>query len=138
MDLHDALSWAAERRTGTLVTLRSDGRPQSSDVVYLVEGPAMVVSVTADRAKTANMRRDPRVVLHVSDPANWSYASFDGTVELSGTAADPSDPVCDRLVAYYEAVAGEEHPDWDEYRRAMVAERRLLATFTPTTAVGQF
>lgn len=119
------------------MTLRSDGRPQSSDVGYLRDGSSLLISVTHDRAKTANMRRDPRVVLHVTDPAAWSYVSLDGTVELSPVAAAVDDETNDRLVAYYEAMTRAPHPDWDEYRRAMVEEGRLLVRFTPTSAVGQ-
>ncbi len=83
------------------------------------------------------MRRDNRVVLHLTDRSSWSYLSFDGTVELMEPAADPRDATADALVAYFEKVAGEPHSDWDEYRAAMVAEGRLLVLFTPMSVVGQ-
>ena len=137
MELDTALSWAAGRSDAVLITIRRDGRPQSSDISYAYLDGRFVISITADRAKTANMRRDPRVVLHLTEPASWSYLSFDGTVELSPTAASPDDATCDALVEYYEQVAGQAHPDWDEYRQAMVEEGRLIATLTPTKAVGQ-
>ena len=137
MDLDTALTWAAGRRSGVLITIRRDGRPQSSDISYLVDGGDFVISITDGRAKTANMRRDPRVVLHLTDPGSWSYASFDGTAALSPVAAAIDDEVNDRLVDYYRTVAGAEHPDWAEYRQAMVDERRLLVRFTPTSVVGQ-
>jgi PPOX class probable F420-dependent enzyme len=137
MDLDSALEWASQRRNGTLITLRKDGRAQSSDISYALVDGAPTISVTADRAKTANMRRDPRVVLHVSDPGNWSYVSIDATAELSAVAGEPGDETCDRLVAYFEAVTGEPHPDWDEYRRAMVDDGRLVVTLHPRSAVGQ-
>ena len=137
MELSAAIGWAADRRHGVLITLRSDGRPQSSDIIYAVDGSNFEISVTDDRAKTANMRRDPRVVLHVSDPDSWSYVSFDGSVELSEPTTSPGDATSDLMVGYYEAVSGGPHPDWAEYRQAMVDERRLLVTFTPTSVVGQ-
>ena len=137
MELDQAMAWAAERSHGVLITIRSDGRPQSSDISYGVDGDGFMISVTADRAKTANMRRDPRVVLHVSDRAAWAYASFDGVAELSPVAADPGDATCDALVRYYEKVAGKPHPDWDDYRVAMVGDRRLVVTVRPSSAVGQ-
>ena len=136
MELADAVVWAAERSLGVLITIRSDGRPQSSDIVYFVDDGAFVISVTDGRAKTANLRRDRRAVLHVSDEKAWSYVSLDGTVELSPPAAEPGDATSDALVAYYERVAGGPHPDWDEYRQAMVDERRLVARFVPTSAAG--
>lgn len=137
MDLHTAITWAADRKNGVLITLRKDGRAQSSDIAYTVAGDRFLISVTAGRAKTANMRRDPRVVLHITEPGSWSYVALDGTVELSPEATEPHDATADLLVDYYERVAGESHPDWEEYRQAMVTERRLVATFFPTTAVGQ-
>jgi PPOX class probable F420-dependent enzyme len=135
VQLAEAIDWAAGRQVGALITIRKDGRPQSSDITYALEGDTFVFSITDDRAKTHNMRRDPRVVLHLSDPASWTYLSLDGTVELLPTTTTQGDATSDALVAYYRAAAGE-HPDWDEYRRAMVDQKRLVARFTPTTVVG--
>ena len=136
MDVSEAIDWAAGRTLGVLITIRSDGRPQSSDIVYDLDGGTFGISVTEGRAKTANLRRDPRAVLHVSDAASFSYVSFDGTVELLPTASRPDDATCDALVRYYERVTGKPHPDWGEYRRAMVDERRLVVRFTPKGATG--
>ena len=137
MDLDAALAYAATKKHGVLITLRADGRPQSSDVAFLLRDDTFVISLTDTRAKTHNMRRDPRVVLHLTDPSTWTYLSFDGTVSLSPVATTPDDATNDALVDHYERVAKQAHADWDEYRRAMVAERRLLATFTPVAVVGQ-
>lgn len=137
MELTTAMQWAATRKNAVLITIRKDGRPQSSDITYAVDDDAFTISVTGDRAKTANMRRDPRIVLHLTDPDSWSYLSFDGTVELSPVTTDVGDATADALVAYYERVAGKPHPDWDEYRRAMVDEGRLIVTFRPLSVVGQ-
>ena len=137
MELSQALTWAASRSNAVLITIRKDGRPQSSDIAYVLEDGVFAISLTADRAKTVNMQRDPRVVLHITEPGSWSYLSFDGTVTLTPPAAATDDVVADQLVAYYEAVAGKPHPDWDEYRQAMVDEKRLLCRFTPASVVGQ-
>ena len=136
MELSQAINWASDRKLGVLITIRSDGRPQSSDIVYAVVDGVFVISVTAGRAKTANLRRDPRAVLHISDEEAWSYVSLDGTVELSPPTTSPGDATSDALVDYYERVAGGPHPDWGEYRRAMIDERRLIARFTPAGAAG--
>ncbi|MCY4424896.1 MAG: PPOX class F420-dependent oxidoreductase [Acidimicrobiaceae bacterium] len=136
MELSQAIQWAADRKLAVLITIRADGRPQSSDIVYALDDGAFVISVTAGRAKTVNLRRDPRAVLHLSDEDQWSYVSLDGTVELSPATTSPGDATSDALVDYYERVAGGPHPDWDEYRRAMIDERRLIARFTPTSATG--
>ena len=104
MELEAALAWASQRSNAVLITIRSDGRPQSSDISYHLahaDGAAdgtFIISVTADRAKTVNMTRDPRVVLHITDPGSWSYLSFDGLVELTPPAADVGDETVDSLV----------------------------------------
>lgn len=136
MNMTEAVGWAAQRQHGALITIRRDGRPQSSDITYGLDDGTFVISITEDRAKTRNMRRDPRVVLHLSDPSSWTYLSFDGTVDLLPATTMPGDATSDALVAYYQTVAGD-HPDWDEYRQAMVAQNRLVARFTPTSVVGQ-
>ena len=136
MHISPTLDWAANRKHGVLITLRRDGRAQSSDVVYAVIDGRICISLTDDRAKTRNMRRDERVVFHITDPASWSYASIDATVELSAVTTDPGDATADELVAVYRAVAGE-HDDWDEFRAAMIAEGRLVARLTPHSVTGQ-
>ena len=137
MDLASALVWASQRKNGVLITIRRDGRPQSSDIVYAVGGGVVRISVTGDRAKTRNLERDPRAVLHLTDPASWSYLSFAGTVELTPVTTAPDDATADELVALYSAVTGEEHSDWAEYRQAMIDEGRLVVRFTPTSVTGQ-
>ncbi|GAA4490066.1 PPOX class F420-dependent oxidoreductase [Rhodococcus olei] len=113
---------------GVLTTLKRDGRPQSSNVIYAWDPATRTarVSVTADRAKTRNAARDPRVSLHVSAADFWSYAVAEGDAELSPVAADPHDSTADELVDVYRQATGTEHPDWAEFRRAMVAEHRRV------------
>ncbi|MEM7095069.1 MAG: PPOX class F420-dependent oxidoreductase [Actinomycetota bacterium] len=136
LDLATALAWAAERKNGVLITIRRDGRPQSSDIAYAVVGDEIHVSLTATRAKTANMRRDERIVLHVTAPDAWSYVSFDAVADLGEVTTAPDDAAADDLVELYRTVAGQEHPDWDEYRQAMIEEQRLVLRIRPNGAVG--
>jgi PPOX class probable F420-dependent enzyme len=135
VDLDVAVSFATEHRRSVLITLKRDGRPQSSNVMHVVDDGTFLISVTDGRAKTRNARRDPRVSLHVSAPDFWSYVVVEGHADLTPVAAAPGDDTVESLVAYYRAAAGE-HPDWDEYRRVMVAERRLLLRVTPAHAYG--
>ena len=134
------LDFLAENHGGVLVTLKRDGRPQLSNVGYAwdsTDDPGLIrVSVTDDRAKTRNLRRDPRVSLHVASKDFWTWAVVEGTAELTPVAADPHDATVEELITYYRGVSGE-HPDWDEYRAAMVRDRRLVVRFTPTHAYGQ-
>ena len=92
--------------------------------------------MTDSRAKTANLRRDPRASLHVTSDDFWSYVVLDGTVALSPVAASADDPVVEELIEMYRLAQGE-HPDWDEFRQAMVAQGRIVATLTATHAYGQ-
>jgi PPOX class probable F420-dependent enzyme len=94
------------------------------------------ISVTDDRAKTRNLRADPRVSLHVASKDFWTWVVVEGTADLTPVAADPHDATVEELVTYYRGVNGE-HPDWDDYRAAMVRDRRLAVRFTPTHAYGQ-
>jgi len=124
---HPLLALLSEQHTGALVTLKRDGRPQLSNVIATFDPATGVirVSVTDDRAKTRNLRRDPRASFHVSAKDGWSYLVAEGNAELSPVAADPHDATVEELVDIYRTLSGE-HPDWDEYRTAMVAERRLV------------
>jgi PPOX class probable F420-dependent enzyme len=114
---------------GVLATIKSDGRPQLSNVSYHFDPRAVAiqVSVTEPRAKTRNLRRDPRASLHVSSDDGWSYAVAEGNAILTPPAAQPHDDTVEALIALYRNIAGE-HPDWDDYRRAMVDDRRVLVT----------
>jgi PPOX class probable F420-dependent enzyme len=136
MDLNDALGFVRARRQGVLATIRSNGRPQLSNIMYVPgEGDTVRISVTADRAKTANLRRDPRASLYVLGDNFWQYVVIEAAADLSAVASDPHDATVDLLVEYYRAGSGE-HPDWDEYRAAMVADHRLIVTLRPERAYG--
>jgi PPOX class probable F420-dependent enzyme len=132
----------ATRRLGVLATVKSDGRPQLSNVTYdfaaSSEAPrsgVIRISITATRAKYRNLRRDPRASLHVSAPDFWSYAVAEGDAELSPVAADPHDETVEGLIALYREVQGE-HPDWDEFRQAMVTDQRVLLRIAVSRVYG--
>ena len=135
MEIDDALSFIGERKQGILITQRVNGRPQSSNVVYTVTDGLVRISITADRAKYANLRRTPHASLHVNRDDFWAYAVVDGDVELSDVVTAVDDAAADELVDLYRAVAGE-HPDWDDYRQALVRDRRLVVRLRPTHAYG--
>ena len=136
MDIQQALTAARDRNQSVLTTLKSDGKPQLSNVLHAVDDEGVIrVSTTADRAKYANLRRTPWAALHVLGKDFWSYAVLEGDVELSEVAADPHDAAADELVAVYRGLSGE-HDDWDAYRAAMVRDRRVVVRLRPTHAYG--
>ncbi|GAA1646743.1 PPOX class F420-dependent enzyme [Mycolicibacterium murale] len=114
---------------GVLATIKRDGRPQLSNVSYWFDARAVAlqVSVTEPRAKTRNLRRDARASILVSSDDGWSYAVAEGDAELTPPAADAGDETVEALITLYRNIAGE-HPDWDEYRDAMVTDRRVVLT----------
>jgi len=136
MDTAAALAYVSERSQGVLATLKRDGRPQLSNIMYGVGDDGIVrISITADRAKARNIARDPRVSLHVTSADFFSYVVLEGEAGMSPVAAAAGDATVDELVALYRTMAGE-HPDWDEFRRAMVDDRRLVVRLRPDHAYG--
>lgn len=131
------LALIANNSLGVLATIKRDGRPQLSNVSYFFDPRAVTVqvSVTEPRAKTRNLRRDARASLHVTSDDGWAYAVAEGTAELTPPAADPGDDTVEALIALYRNIAGE-HPDWDDYRRAMVDDRRVLLTLPISHVYG--
>jgi PPOX class probable F420-dependent enzyme len=137
MELAEALAFVGARQQGVLTTIRANGRPQLSNILYIPgEDGLQRISVTDTRAKTKNIRRDPRVSLYVLGDTFWQFVVVEATAELSPVAADPHDDTVEQLVAYYRAGRGEEHPDWDEFRATMVADGRLIVTLHPEHAYG--
>jgi len=136
MDLADALAFAASTHNGVLVTLKRDGRPQLSNISYAVVDGTIGISITDDRAKTKNLRRDGRASLYVSSPDFWSYVVLEGDAELTPVAAASGDATVAQLITLFRAVQGKEHPDWDEYRAAMVNDKRLICWLRPDRAYG--
>ncbi|MFF3437185.1 PPOX class F420-dependent oxidoreductase [Streptosporangium sp. NPDC002721] len=134
----DPRTLLAESRLGVLATIKSDGRPQLSPVMpfYDREAGVLYVSMTEGRAKTANLRRDPRATLEVTGPDGRAWATAEGTATLTGPGTDPHGPEVEALVDYYRAAAGE-HPDWDEYRSVMVSDRRVLMVMTVDHVYGE-
>ena len=136
MDLSTALEFARTTTKSVLTTIRADGRPQLSNVLHVVGDDGVIrVSITTARAKYVNLRRTPWAALHVTSDDFWAYAVLEGDVTLSDVATSPDDPAVEELVAHYRAGVGE-HPDWDDFRAAMVRDGRVLVRLDPTRAYG--
>lgn len=138
MTQFDPRALLSESRLGVLATIKSDGLPQLSPVTPYFDRDAGViyVSMTEGRAKTVNLRRDPRAALEVTRADGWAWATAEGSVTLIGPGADPHSPEVEALVDYYRAAAGE-HPDWDEYRAVMVSDRRVLMKLSVERIYGE-
>ncbi len=128
VDLEELLEFVRPRHHMVLLTERSDGRPQASPVTGGIDDSGrIVVSSYRERAKTANLRRRPRAsVVVLSDDFGGAWVQVDGEADVVD-ARDDVEP----FVEYYRNIAGE-HPDWDEYREAMVTQDKSLLRITPT------
>src|SRR3954465_6347767 len=112
---------------GVLATIKSDGRPQLSNVSYYFDKRNLTigVSITEPRAKTRNLRRDPRASIHVSSDDGWAYAVAEGDAVLTPPAAAPDDETAGGWIALWRNSVGRP-ADWAEYGAAMVEGRRVL------------
>jgi PPOX class probable F420-dependent enzyme len=121
------LDFLRPRHKGLLITTRADGRPQASPVACGVDAAGyIVVSTYPERAKARNARRDPRVsIVVLSDDFDGPWVQVDGSAEVIA-ATDDVEP----LVEYFRCIAGE-HPDWAEYREAMLKQGKALVRITP-------
>src|SRR5207302_6479980 len=132
IDLDRARQFLRVRHDGILVTLKRDGRPQLSNILYFLDDDGRLkISVTQARAKTRNLRRDPRASLHVQGRDRYEYLVAEGIatfIEGGGLA--------EALRHYYRKVRGD-HPDWAEYDAAMIKEERLLLSLSVDRAYGQ-
>jgi PPOX class probable F420-dependent enzyme len=116
------------RHHAIVITARKGGGPQASPVTCGVDDQGRIVIATyPERAKTRNARRDPGhvSVLFLSDDFGGPWVQVDGTAEVLDVPA-----AVDPLVDYYRAVSGE-HPDWAEYRAAMLTQGKSLLRVTP-------
>lgn len=150
MTLEDALELVASQRVGALVTMRRNGRPQTSNVVYAVRGDQIRVSLTEDRAKTKNLQHDPRATLHVSTPDLSAWAAVEGDAELSPVTATAGDETGRALARLYVDIAPDDHQPLGHQPRsvgvtrchsrsagcATVSWRTLSSSRRPRSAAG--
>ncbi|MFB7953424.1 PPOX class F420-dependent oxidoreductase [Streptomyces sp. NPDC056045] len=127
MELDGLLAFVRPRHRAILLTARADGRPQGSPLTCGVDDAGrIVVSTYPERAKTRNAKRDPRVsVIVLSDEWSGPWVQIDGVAEVID-APESVEP----LVEYFRNISGE-HPDWDEYRTAMVEQGKSIIRITP-------
>ncbi|MHB1925317.1 MAG: PPOX class F420-dependent oxidoreductase [Acidimicrobiales bacterium] len=122
MDADAARQFIRDNHRAVLATLRSDGQPQLSPVTVGLDRQDQVIISTRETAmKVHNLRRNPRAWLCIlTERFFGDWAQIEGEVEIV-----PLPEAMETLVEYYRSISGE-HPDWDEYRQAMVDQRRVI------------
>ena len=128
--------FVSENHRAVLTTFRRNGAAQMSIVTTGAYSDGAAFTTTEDRAKLANLKRDPRCSLLVSHESWWGYVVLEGRARVM--APDNTDAAELRLALrdVYRAASGEEHSDWDEYDRAMVDDRRAAVVVVPEHVYG--
>jgi uncharacterized protein len=119
----DALEYLSSHSRAVLTTIKQDGRPQMSLIDYGLDSDGLIkLQTTQPAAKTKNIRRDPRVSLSVVDDNWYRY------LVVEGKAALLEEEPLSQLRHVYELIAGQPHPDWDEFDQAMIEEQQVVMT----------
>ena len=117
----EARAFVGRHNRAVLATIKRDGRPQLSNIVYTLDDDGLIkISVTRDRAKTRNLKRDPRATLSVV-AENWGEY-----LVVEGTCVVREENVLPELRRVYERVSGKPHPNWEEFDAAMVRDGRVV------------
>ena len=121
----EARAWVGRHSRAVLATIKRDGRPQLSHVVYTLDADGLIkISATRDRAKTRNLKRDPRASLSIV-AENWGEY-----LVVEGICVVREENVLPELRRIYERVRGEPHPNWEEFDAAMVRDGRVVLAIT--------
>lgn len=125
MSREQALAFIARNHKAVLATLKRDGRPQLSNVSYTLDDDGRIkISTTRTRAKTRNLRRDPRATLSIQGDTFRQYLVVEGTAEVL------EENVLPELRRIYERIRGEPHPNWEEFDQAMLREQRVVLSIS--------
>ena len=128
--------FVSENHRAVLTTFRRNGAAQMSIVTTGAYSDGAAFTTTEDRAKLANLKRDPRCSLLVSHESWWGYVVLEGRARVMAPDNTDAEELGQALRDVYRAASGEEHPDWDEYDRAMVDDRRAAVVVVPEHVYG--
>jgi PPOX class probable F420-dependent enzyme len=128
--------WLTTHHQAVLITLRADGSAQSSNVLTAFNGDVFRVSVTAGRAKTRNLARDPRAIMHVLGGNFWGYASVVCSARLGTVSTRAGDQAGEDLLRLFNDVSEAPHPNPEEFFDVQVKEQRLLLSLSAESISG--
>ena len=132
----NVIEFVSENHQAVLTTFRRDGAAQMSIVTVGTYGDGAGFTTTEDRAKLHNLARNPRCSLLVSKSDWWGYVVLEGHAKVLRRGESDDDELRDALRGIYRAASGQEHPDWDEYDQAMIADRRAAVIVVPERIYG--
>jgi PPOX class probable F420-dependent enzyme len=128
--------WLTQHHQAVLITLRADGSAQSSNVLTAFDGDVFRVSVTAGRAKTRNLARDPRAIVHVLGGNFWEYASVVCSAHLGAVSRRAGDEAGEDLLRLFNDISKAPHPEPEEFFDVQVKEQRLLLSLSAQSISG--
>ena len=128
--------FVSENHRAVLTTFRRNGAAQMSIVTTGAYSDGAAFTTTEDRAKLSNLKRDPRCSMLVSHESWWGYVVLEGRARVMSPDNTDAEELRQALRDVYRAASGEEHPDWDEYDRAMVDDRRAAVVVVPEHVYG--
>ena len=128
--------FVSENHRAVLTTFRRNGAAQMSIVTTGAYSDGAAFTTTEDRAKLSNLKRDPRCSLLVSHESWWGYVVLEGRARVMSPDNTDAEELRQALRDVYRAASCEEHPDWDEYDRAMVDDRRAAVVVVPEHVYG--
>ena len=128
--------FVSENHRGVLTTFRRNGSAQMSIVSTGAYGDGVAFTTTFDRAKLANLKRNPRCSLLVSHESWWGYVVLEGRARIMSPDNTGAEELSEALRDVYRAATGVDHPDWDEYDQAMRDDRRSAIIVVPEHVYG--
>ena len=128
MEFEQARAFMETNHRGVITTMQRNGAMQDSIVVC--------GSYQGNSAKVRNLRRDPRCTVMAVD-TNWrGYVVVEGQARLYDYHNTDHEELRQMLREVYRACGGD-HPDWEEYDRAMVEQDAVVALVSPERVYGQ-
>jgi len=136
LTLEDLDSLLSQNNVVVFTTYRRDGMPQQSLVTVGKIDNSLVFTTRSRNAKAFNLTRDPRCALMIISTDRRTFAALDGTAEIISSNNSDPEVLRLRLREVFELASGKQHPDWQEYDRVMIEQRRVIVSFNPNRIVG--
>ena len=129
-------AFLTENHNGVLTTFRASGAAQMSIVSCGLYREGVAFTTPGGRAKQANLNRNPRCSILVSQPNWWGYTVVEGHATLLSSENTDAEELRIALQDTYRAAGGGEHPDWEEYDQVMRDDRRTVIIVQPEKVYG--
>ena len=138
MDFEDVRPFMESNHPGVITTQQRNGASQVSIVVCgAYQGNAAFVSVRGNSAKVRNLRRNPQCTVLSVTPDWRRFAVVEGQATLSDAGNTDAEELRVLLREVYRACGDKDHPDWEEYDRAMVQQEAVVVLVKPDRVYGR-